>query len=89
VGWTALGLGLGVLSAALAVGLALLMLYAPRLPRTLRVAGARLAPATHALHRLHSGHIGDYVAWLLVGALALGVLLALPGDVAGVLGIRS
>ncbi|GDY29648.1 complex I subunit 5 family protein [Gandjariella thermophila] len=85
--WTALGAGLGVLSAALAVGLALLVLYAPRLPRTLRVAGARTAPATHALHRLHSGHIGDYAAWLLVGAVALGVLLALPGSAAGATGV--
>jgi multicomponent Na+:H+ antiporter subunit D len=87
VAWTALGTGLGLGSAALAACLALLALYAARLPRTLRVAGARMAPATHALHRLHSGHIGDYVAWLLVGAVALGVLLALPGSAAGALGV--
>jgi multicomponent Na+:H+ antiporter subunit D len=30
------------------------------------------------LRRLQSGHIGDYVAWVLVGAGLLGAL-ALPG----------
>ncbi len=34
------------------------------------------------LRRLQSGHVGDYVAWLLVGATALGAL-ALPGLLGG------
>jgi multicomponent Na+:H+ antiporter subunit D len=29
------------------------------------------------LRALHSGHIGDYVAWLFVGVAALGVFLVL------------
>lgn len=35
-----------------------------------------------ALRRLQSGHIGDYVAWLLAGAALLGAL-TLPGVLGG------
>jgi len=31
----------------------------------------------HVTHRLHSGHVGDYVAWLLLGMAAVGALFAL------------
>jgi len=31
----------------------------------------------HIVRRLHSGHVGDYVAWLLFGVAALGALFAL------------
>ncbi|MEV7983359.1 hypothetical protein [Streptomyces sp. NPDC086519] len=34
------------------------------------------------VRHLQSGHVGDYVAWLLVGATALGAL-ALPGVLGG------
>jgi multicomponent Na+:H+ antiporter subunit D len=34
------------------------------------------------LRRLRSGHIGDYVAWLLAGAALLGAL-TLPGVING------
>ncbi|MEU6283040.1 complex I subunit 5 family protein [Streptomyces sp. NPDC047028] len=68
--WTAHGVLLGLLSALLAVGLAALAVT-----RT----GRTSAPDwTAPLRRLQSGHVGDYVAWLLVGATVLGAL-ALPG----------
>lgn len=31
------------------------------------------------LRRLHSGHVGDYVAWFMLGAAALLVALPMPG----------
>jgi multicomponent Na+:H+ antiporter subunit D len=33
------------------------------------------SPRAAVLHRLHSGHIGDYVAWLMAGATVFGLLL--------------
>ncbi|MFF2364560.1 complex I subunit 5 family protein [Streptomyces sp. NPDC058122] len=72
--WTPSGLILGIISAALAVALA--------------AVGARGRAHqepyawTRPLRRLHSGHIGDYVVWLLAGITLLGAL-ALPGVLAG------
>ena len=69
VHWTPAGILLGLASTALAVGLAAVAVTRPKL----------LAPAwALPLRRLQSGHVGDYVAWLLVGAAVLGAL-ALPG----------
>lgn len=64
--WTAAGLLWGLLATALAAALALLA--------TRRSAGE---PARWfiPLRRLHSGHVGDYVAWFLVGITLLGALL--------------
>jgi multicomponent Na+:H+ antiporter subunit D len=74
VRWTPLGVGLGVLSSVLAVALAAVAVARP---------GLLAAPnPALPLRRLQSGHIGDYVAWLLVGATALGVL-ALPAVLSG------
>ncbi|MYX96723.1 NADH-quinone oxidoreductase subunit D [Streptomyces sp. SID486] len=70
VHWTVHGVLLGVVSAALAVALAALAVTRPRW-----VAAPGWAVP---LRRLQSGHVGDYVAWLLVGATVLGAL-ALPG----------
>jgi multicomponent Na+:H+ antiporter subunit D len=42
-----------------------------------RVVGRPVRPALISLHRLHSGHVGDYAAWLVVGAGAVAGLLAL------------
>nr|WP_303708893.1 hypothetical protein [Kutzneria buriramensis]WKX06608.1 hypothetical protein Q4V64_03505 [Kutzneria buriramensis] len=70
VHWTPVGILLGLASTALAVGLAAVAVTRPKL----------LAPPQWALplRRLQSGHVGDYVAWVLVGSAVLGAL-ALPG----------
>ncbi|MFG2177612.1 complex I subunit 5 family protein [Streptomyces abikoensis] len=62
--WTWSGAGLGLLSAALATGVAAAAV------RTGRPGGRWSAP----LRRLHSGHVGDYVAWAAAG---IGLLAAL------------
>ncbi|WP_432169186.1 complex I subunit 5 family protein [Streptomyces sp. 1222.5] len=74
VHWTLHGALLGLAATVLAVALAALAVTRPRWV----AAPDRAAP----LRRLQSGHVGDYVAWLLVGATALG-LLALPGVLGG------
>ena len=68
--WTLPGVLLGLASTLLALGLAAVAVTRPKL----------LAAPDWALplRRLQSGHVGDYVAWVLVGAALLGVL-ALPG----------
>ncbi len=56
-----------------ALGLAALTLFGYRLLRS--IPAAVLAPprtALAAFRRLHSGHIGDYIAWWTAGAAALG-----------------
>ncbi|MEU6578593.1 proton-conducting transporter membrane subunit [Streptomyces sp. NPDC046805] len=72
--WSVHGVLLGLLSTVLAVALAAWAL--------LRPASAWLSTWTGPLRRLQSGHIGDYVAWLVLGAVLLGAL-ALPGTVPG------
>ncbi|MER5451754.1 complex I subunit 5 family protein [Streptomyces sp. NPDC002764] len=72
--WTPAGVFLALASTALAGGLAALAVARPKL-----LAGAYRASR---LRRLQSGHVGDYVAWMLVGAALLGAL-ALPGVLGG------
>jgi multicomponent Na+:H+ antiporter subunit D len=68
----------GVISTVGAVGFAAFGLYRRRLPGALRRFGGRLTAGPAArLKALHSGVVGDYVAWLTFGAAALGGLLAL------------
>ncbi|MBL1084454.1 NADH dehydrogenase [Streptomyces actinomycinicus] len=74
VHWTLHGAVLGVASTVLAAALAALAVTRPRW-----VAAPDWAAP---LRRLQSGHVGDYVAWLLVGATVLGAL-ALPGVLGG------
>ncbi|WP_052863252.1 complex I subunit 5 family protein [Streptomyces niger] len=68
--WSAPGILLGLLSAAVAAGLAVLAVRRPQHTRSRHW----LDP----LRLLHSGHIGDYVAWTLAGTTLLGAL-ALTG----------
>ncbi|MEU6777396.1 complex I subunit 5 family protein [Streptomyces sp. NPDC046759] len=72
--WTAHGVLLGLAATALAVALAGLAVTRPH--RTAAPDWAR------PLRRLQSGHVGDYVAWLLLGSAVLGAL-ALPGVLGG------
>jgi multicomponent Na+:H+ antiporter subunit D len=76
--WTASGLALGSLSGLLAIVLALIALYPHALPRAAGRLAAPFAPPLHVLRRLHSGHIGDYVAWLFLGLAAFAALVGLP-----------
>jgi multicomponent Na+:H+ antiporter subunit D len=75
--WTGLGLGLGFLSAGCACLVALAGLYGgrvvTRLP-SLRTLGSPIG----LLHRVHSGHVGDYVAFMMLGIGALAALVGLP-----------
>ncbi|MGI5341178.1 complex I subunit 5 family protein [Streptomyces sp. CA-181903] len=67
--WSPAGVGLGLLSALLATGLA-----------ALGVRGAVPARRWAApLRRLHSGHVGDYVAWAVAGIGLLSALILWPG----------
>ncbi|MCQ8830398.1 hypothetical protein [Streptomyces malaysiensis] len=68
--WQTTGILLGLLSTALAITLATLAVRRPVHTGT----AALLAP----LRRLQSGHIGDYVAWLVAGT-ALLTVLTVPG----------
>jgi multicomponent Na+:H+ antiporter subunit D len=75
--WTSSGVLLDLLSAALAAALATLAWYGHRvavLPAIARGFSTALGP----VRRLHSGHLGDYVAWLVLGALALTLLVGVP-----------
>ncbi|MFF3663352.1 complex I subunit 5 family protein [Streptomyces olivochromogenes] len=72
--WTRAGLLLGLTSTLLALGLAT---FAVTRPKPLGEP-SWMAP----LRRLQSGHIGDYVAWMLVGTTLLAAL-ALPGILNG------
>jgi multicomponent Na+:H+ antiporter subunit D len=63
------GIADGVVSAAGAVGLALLTL---RRRRVTDLPGLRVG----ALKAVHSGVVGDYVAWLAFGVAGVGVLFA-------------
>ncbi|HEX4107613.1 MAG TPA: proton-conducting transporter membrane subunit [Solirubrobacteraceae bacterium] len=70
----------GVLSVVGAVAVAALGLFGRSLPQALpRAARERSRTALRAVRHLHSGHIGDYIAWWTAGAAAVGAtcLLAL------------
>jgi multicomponent Na+:H+ antiporter subunit D len=69
---------LGLLSCGLAVGVAAAALRSGRLPRPLGAAGRLGAPVVAGLRRVHSGRIGDYVAWLFLGTAVFAGLVALP-----------
>jgi multicomponent Na+:H+ antiporter subunit D len=77
-GWTTSGVLLSTLSAVLAVGVAAAALWAPRLPRPVGAVGRAGAPLVAGVRRLHSGRIGDYVAWLFLGTAVFAGLVALP-----------
>ena len=61
-----------------AVAVALFGLYRRRLPNAARATVWRvLERPVDGLRTLHSGHVGDYVAWLTFGTAVLGGLFAL------------
>ncbi|GHD90917.1 complex I subunit 5 family protein [Streptomyces naganishii] len=76
--WTASGAGLDVLSVVLAVALAAQAVWGPRPLRDVHPLMRAASTARAGLRRLHSGHVGDYVAWLALGVAALAALVGLP-----------
>jgi multicomponent Na+:H+ antiporter subunit D len=81
VHWPRVGIGhvsaddlvYGLLSVGGALAVAALSLFGRPLRRSLPATIARPAlAATHRLRALHSGHIGDYIAWWTAGAALLG-----------------
>jgi multicomponent Na+:H+ antiporter subunit D len=77
VAWSPTGLVVGTASAVVAALVAVGAVYAGRLPEAVRRRVPRQNRAVIGLERLHSGHVGDYVAWVLVGVTALGALVLL------------
>jgi multicomponent Na+:H+ antiporter subunit D len=81
-GFTLEGVLLGCLATLLAVGVAAAGLWpralGPGRPRQATRAVVRTAgPLIGAVRQVHSGHVGDYVAWLVGGVAALGALFGL------------
>lgn len=75
--WTAAGVGLDVLSSVLAVGVAAGAIYGGSLLDRIPLV-RRLTTPLDVLHKLHSGHVGDYVAWLVVGIVVLAGFVGIP-----------
>lgn len=68
----------GVLVTLGAALLAAVTLMRKSLPEAVRRPVAQLVDSgLHPLRELHSGHVGDYVAWLTVGVVGFGSLCAL------------
>ncbi len=68
----------GLFTAACAVAIAAGSLFADRLTPAWRDRASRLGrPAMIPLHALHSGKVGDYVAWLTIGVALFGIALAI------------
>jgi multicomponent Na+:H+ antiporter subunit D len=76
--WSALGLGLGFASTALAVLFALGALYARRFPGWVQRFARPVTRPLRVVRRAHSGHVGDYVAWFVVGVALLAGLIGVP-----------
>jgi multicomponent Na+:H+ antiporter subunit D len=75
--WTGKGVGLGLLSAGLAVAVAAAGIWSRRIRDAIPGVGWAARPLA-LLRALHSGHVGDYVAWLMLGVAALGGFIGLP-----------
>jgi multicomponent Na+:H+ antiporter subunit D len=71
--WTGTGVWLSLLSVVLAVLVAAAGLWGRRLS-WLSAGELVMRP----LHRVHTGHIGDYVAWMFAGMAAVVALVGLP-----------
>ncbi|MFB7511240.1 proton-conducting transporter transmembrane domain-containing protein, partial [Streptomyces broussonetiae] len=81
VGWSAEGVLLALASTALAVLFAAAAVWGPALRSPLAGRAAALCEGVGRrvvvpLRRLHSGHLGDYVAWLAVGVAVLLVAMS-------------
>jgi len=75
--WTLSGLLLGVLSVLLALVVAATGLYLHRFRRLFSQVPPVVTLPFRALRTAHSGHLGDYVVWLLIGMTLLTIGLAI------------
>lgn len=71
--WSMSGVTLSLISVVLAFAVAAAGLWRRRLPWL-----QPLRQALRPVQRLHSGHIGDYVAWMFAGMALLLILIELP-----------
>jgi multicomponent Na+:H+ antiporter subunit D len=78
ISWTGTGVALGVLSTVLAFVVAVVGIYASAYRRRIEPALRPLAAPFSLLRQLHSGHVGDYIAWLFIGMSALAALVGIP-----------
>ena len=76
--WTGLGLFLGFLSALLACLIAGATLYGRRLVDRVLPSLRSMYRPIEFLQRLHSGHVGDYVAWMMMGMTIVAGFVGLP-----------
>jgi multicomponent Na+:H+ antiporter subunit D len=76
--WTWLGVGRAALAAGLAVAFPLLAIDGHRLPTLLRGVLRYAEPPLRVVRSVHSGHVGDYVAWLAAGVVGLAALVGFP-----------
>jgi multicomponent Na+:H+ antiporter subunit D len=76
-GWDLSGVVTGVLATLGAIGFAAVMLFRERLPARVREPVRRaIGRPVHGLRALHSGHVGDYVTWAMVGVASFGAAFA-------------
>jgi multicomponent Na+:H+ antiporter subunit D len=68
-----LSISSGIISTVLAIALAAFELFAGGLPRGL---AQQVRSVSDRLRALHSGEIGDYVTWMVVGVVVFGLTLA-------------
>lgn len=68
---------MGAASSFAAVALALVASFRHHLPYAMRRAGRIGKPILSLLHALHSGHVGDYVVWIVAGVAVLGGVCAI------------
>ena len=66
----------GLFATLLALGLAFTSVYGHKLKKSLRL-GSFLETGLQPLRALQSGHPGDYVLWIVVGAALFGTLSTL------------
>lgn len=67
------GLVFGFVAAGGAAGLALVASFWGRLPQTLRRGfKSVIQPLIGSLQRVHSGHVGDLIVWLVTGVVVIG-----------------
>ncbi|GAB3407826.1 complex I subunit 5 family protein [Flindersiella endophytica] len=72
--WSWPGVVLGLAGGGLTVLVAAAGLWRSRLPGAVAMAAKAFRPAGRALVAVHRSHIGDYVAWTLVGVVLLALL---------------